>query len=161
MEANYFTILYWFCCTSTWIRHRCTRVPLPEPHFQPPSLYHPSGSSQCTSPEHPVSCIKPGLVIRFTCDTIHVILPNHPTLALSHRVQKTVLYICVYFFPFFFFSRSDHMVGLVRHYPRDFPMVMDILCLCYPVWSSITGGHRSLKVWLGWLRDCPCNLIWT
>jgi len=23
----------------------------------PPSLYHPSGSSQCTSPEHPVSCI--------------------------------------------------------------------------------------------------------
>ena len=29
----------------------------------PPSLYHPSGSSQCTSPKHPVSCIKPGLVI--------------------------------------------------------------------------------------------------
>ena len=25
------------------------------------------------------------------------ILPNHPTLALSHRVQKTVLYICVSF----------------------------------------------------------------
>ena len=23
----------------------------------PPSLYHPSGSSRCTSPEHPVSCI--------------------------------------------------------------------------------------------------------
>ena len=33
----------------------------------PTSLqFHPSGSSQCTSPEHPVSCIKPGLVIRFT-----------------------------------------------------------------------------------------------
>ena len=25
------------------------------------------------------------------------ILPNHPTLSLSHRVQKTVLYICVSF----------------------------------------------------------------
>ena len=25
----------------------------------PPSPYHPSGSSQCTSPKHPVSCIKP------------------------------------------------------------------------------------------------------
>ena len=25
----------------------------------------------------------------------NAILPNHPTLALSHRVQKTVLYICV------------------------------------------------------------------
>ena len=23
MEANYFTILYWFCHTSTWIRHGC------------------------------------------------------------------------------------------------------------------------------------------
>ena len=27
----------------------------------------------------------------------NAILPNHPTLALSHRVQKTVLYICVFF----------------------------------------------------------------
>ena len=25
--------------------------------FPPPSPYHPSGSSQCTSPKHPVSCI--------------------------------------------------------------------------------------------------------
>ena len=27
----------------------------------------------------------------------NAIFPNHPTLALSHRVQKTVLYICVSF----------------------------------------------------------------
>ena len=27
----------------------------------------------------------------------HAILPNHPTLSLYHRVQKTVLYICVSF----------------------------------------------------------------
>ena len=25
MDINYFTILYWFCHTSTWICHRCTR----------------------------------------------------------------------------------------------------------------------------------------
>ena len=31
----------------------------------------------------------------YTC--FNVILPNHPTLALSHRVQKTVLDICVSF----------------------------------------------------------------
>ena len=43
--------------------------------FPPPSLYHPSGSSQCTSPKHPVSCIKPGLAIRFIYDIIHVSLP--------------------------------------------------------------------------------------
>ena len=27
----YFTILYWFCHISTWIHHRYTRVPHPEP----------------------------------------------------------------------------------------------------------------------------------
>ena len=31
----------------------------------------------------------------YTCFNAN--LPNHPTLALSHRVQKTVLYICVSF----------------------------------------------------------------
>ena len=72
------------------------------PILNPPPISlpsHPSGSSQCTSPEHPVSCIKPGLVICFTYDIIRfsAILPNHPTLALSQRVQKTVLYICVSF----------------------------------------------------------------
>ena len=58
----------------------------------PPSPSHPSGSSQCTSPKHPVSCIEPGLVICFTYDNIHVSMP-FSTLAFSHRVQKTVLYI--------------------------------------------------------------------
>ena len=75
MEANYFTILYWFCDTSTWIRHRCSRVPHLEPPLPPPSLYHPSGSSQCTSPKHPVSCIKPSLAIHFIYDIIHVSMP--------------------------------------------------------------------------------------
>ena len=38
----------------------------------PPSPYPPSGSSQCTSPKHPVSCIEPGLATRFIHDIIHV-----------------------------------------------------------------------------------------
>jgi len=83
--------------TLTWISHGFICVPHPEPHLPPPSPSHPSGSSQCTSPEHPVSCIEPGLAICFTYDNIrfHVILSDHPTLAFSHRVSKTVLYICV------------------------------------------------------------------
>ena len=36
---------------------------------------HPSGSSQCTSSKHPVSCIEPGLAIHFTYDNIHVSMP--------------------------------------------------------------------------------------
>ena len=52
MEANYFTILQWFLpyidMNQPWI-YMCSpsRSPLP-----PPSPSHPSGSSQCTSPEH-------------------------------------------------------------------------------------------------------------
>ena len=42
----YFTILYWFCRTLTWILHGCTCVPHPEPpsHLppQPIPLGHPS-----------------------------------------------------------------------------------------------------------------------
>ena len=45
-------------------------TPLP-----PPSPYHPSGLSQCTSPKHPVSCIKPRLAIHFLYDIIHVSMP--------------------------------------------------------------------------------------
>ena len=41
MEANYFTIFYWFCHISTWIHHGCTRVPHPEP---------PSHLPPCTIP---------------------------------------------------------------------------------------------------------------
>ena len=34
-------------------------------------------------------------ILYYTC--FNAILPNHPTLSLSHRVQKTVLYISVSF----------------------------------------------------------------
>ena len=52
-----------YMCSPSW-----TLLP-------PPSPYHPSGSSQCTSPRHPVSCIKPGLATRFIHDSIHVSMP--------------------------------------------------------------------------------------
>ena len=45
-------------------------IPLP-----PTTLYHHSGSSPCTSPKHPVSCIEHRLVIRFLHDSIHVSMP--------------------------------------------------------------------------------------
>ena len=61
-----------------------------------PSLrIHPSGSSQCTSPEHLVSCIEPGLVICFTCDNIHVsmlfsqTIPPSPSPTESKRLFYT------------------------------------------------------------------------
>ena len=70
-----FTILYWFCHTLTWICHGCTWVPNPEPLLPPPTPYHLSGSSPCTSPKHPVSCIGHRLAICFLHDSIHVSMP--------------------------------------------------------------------------------------
>ena len=76
-----------YTCSPSW-------TPLP-----PPSPYHPSGSSQCTSPKLPVSCMEPGLAIHLLYDIIHVLMPFSQIIppSLSHRVQKTVLYICVSF----------------------------------------------------------------
>ena len=52
-----------FCHTLTWIRHGCTCVPESQSPLPPPSQSHPSGLSQCTGSECPVSCIELGLVI--------------------------------------------------------------------------------------------------
>ena len=48
-----------YMCSPSW-----TLLP-------PPSPFHSSGSSQCTSPKHPVSCIVPGLATRFIHDILH------------------------------------------------------------------------------------------
>ena len=52
-----------YMCSPSW-------TPLP-----PPSSSHPSGSSQCSSPKHPVSCFKPGLASHFIHDILHVPMP--------------------------------------------------------------------------------------
>ena len=72
-----------FC--HPWISHGCTCDPHPElPSHLPPHPI-PQGHPKCTSPEHPVSCIEPGLAICFTCDNIHVsmlisqIIPPSPS----------------------------------------------------------------------------------
>jgi len=60
-----------------------------------PSLYPPSGSSQCTSPKHPVLCMEPGLVTHFIYDIIHIsmpfsqIIPPSPSPTESKRLFYT------------------------------------------------------------------------
>ena len=52
-----------YMCSPSW------------PLLPPPSPFHPSGSSQCTSPKHPVSCIEPGLATHFIHDILHDSMP--------------------------------------------------------------------------------------
>ena len=74
-----------YMCSPSW-----TPLPLPSP-------YHPSGSSQCTSPKHPVSCIEPRLAIHFLYDIIRVsmpfsqIIPPSPSPTESKRLFYTSL----------------------------------------------------------------------
>ena len=53
-----------YMCSPSW-----TLLP-------PPSPYHPSGLSQCTSPKHPASCIEPG----HSVDSFGFFSPFHPPL---------------------------------------------------------------------------------
>ena len=95
-----------YMCSPSW-------TPLP-----PASPSHPSGSSQCTRPEHPVSCIETGMAIHFTYDNLHVSMPfSHIILpfpqpqnpkdcsihlclfcCLAYRVVVTIFlnYVCMY-----------------------------------------------------------------
>ena len=98
LEANYFTIMWWFLL-YIHMNQTCVYVSPSWTPFLPPSPSHPSGSSQCTSPEHPASCIELALasashmvIYMFQCYSF-----KHPTLAFSHRVQQSVLYTCVSF----------------------------------------------------------------
>ena len=77
-----------YTCSQSW-------TPLP-----PPSPYHPSGSSQCTNPKHPVSCIEPRLAIRFLYDITHVsmpfsqIIPPSPSPTESKRLFY--IHLCLF-----------------------------------------------------------------
>ena len=70
----------------------------PSPRLLPPSPSHPSGLSQCTGFECPVSCIKLGLVIYFTYGNTHVsmlfsqIIPPSP----SPTESRSLFYISVF-----------------------------------------------------------------
>jgi len=98
LEANYFTILWWFCPTLTWICQGCTCVLHPEP-LPDPSPSHPSGSSQCTSPKHPVSCIEPGraihshmIIYMFQC---HSPKSSHPC-PLPQSPKDYFIHLCLF-----------------------------------------------------------------
>ena len=100
-----------------------TPLPLPSPS-------HPSGSSQCPSPEHPVSCIEPGLAIYFTYDNIHVsmllfqIIPPLPSPKESKRLFYTSVSLLL-----------SHIHSYHYHLSK-FHICVGILYWCFSFWLT-------------------------
>ena len=93
----YFLTLQYCICFAIYQHESATGIHVfPILNLLPPlSPYHPSGSSQCTSPKHPVSCVEPGLATRFIYDILHVsmpfsqIIPPSPSPTESKRLFYT------------------------------------------------------------------------
>ena len=81
-------MLWWFLpymhMTQPWV-YMCSPS---WTSFPPPSPSHPSGSSQCTSPEHPVSYIEPGLVIYFNM-IIYMFQCHSPKSSNPHPLPQS------------------------------------------------------------------------
>jgi len=99
----------------------------PSPTFLP---IPPSGSSQCTSPKHPVSCIEPGLAIRFTYDIIHVsmpfsqIIPPSPSPTESKRLFYTSVSLLL-----------SHIQGYCYHLSK-FHIYALVYCIGFSFWLT-------------------------
>ena len=88
--------LWVFMCPQSW-----THLPLPSPS-------DPPGSSHCTSPERPVSCIEPRLAICFIYGNIHIsmlftqTIPPSPSSTESKSlffISLSLLLSCIKVFP--------------------------------------------------------------
>ena len=88
-----FTILFWFCHISTWIRQRYTCVPHPETFSLLPPCTVPLGRPSARAPPSiQYQFIEPGLVTHFIYDIIYVsmsfsqIIPPSPSPTESKRL---------------------------------------------------------------------------
>ena len=131
----------------------------------PPSPSHPSGSSQCTRPEHPVSYIEPGLAIYFTYDNIHLsmlfsqIIPPSPSPTRSKSLFFTSVSLLL---PHI----KDHCYHLSKFNSVQFSSVAQLcLTLCDPMYHStpdLPVHHQlleSTQTHVHWVGDAiqPCH----
>ena len=100
INFNLFILLYNIVLVLPYIDLNLPRVYMCSPSWTPPPTSLPIPSLWVIPVHHPQA----PCTMHWTCtgnsfqwQCFNAILPSHPTLALSHRVQKTVLYICVSF----------------------------------------------------------------
>ena len=131
--------MYWFC---HWLESYMGVhvVPILKP-LSPPSPSHPSGSSQCTSPEHPVSCIEPGLAIHFTYDNSHVSMPFSHFIMLHHLIFSTIIkLVSIYNGNYCSYWPYKYCVG----YCLIFGGLMFGILKCYLIFPYITIYSHNL-----------------
>ena len=142
MEAN---LLYNIVFVLPYINMNLPRVYMCSPSrtpLPPPSLYHPSGSSQCTSPKHPVSCIEPGLAICFLYDIIHVSMPFSQIIPPSPSPTES---------KGLFYTSVSLLLSLIQgycYYLSKFHIYALVLSC-----SSCVLCRRALDVFVDWMND--------
>ena len=99
----------------------------------PPTPYHLSGSSPCTSPKHPASCIEHRLAIRFLHDSIHVSMPFSQIIppSSSPTESKSPFYTSVSLL-------LSHIQGYHYHLSKfHIPYIcVSILYWCFSFWLT-------------------------
>ena len=144
MDANYFTILYWFCYTSTWIRHGCTCVPHPEPPSHLPSRTIPLGHPSAPAP----SILYPALNLdwRFVSYMILYMFQCHSPHINDFNTDRKLLF-CVRSW------RRPWLLPLggngVWHIPGAF------LLLC----QGGKLGFKNWACWWDWCEECCTGLL--
>ena len=95
----YFTILYWFCHTSTWILQGCTRVPHPDPSPHLPHHTIPLGHRSAPAPTIPYHAlnldgwfISHMILYMFQC---HSPISSHPR-PLSQSPKDCSIHLCLF-----------------------------------------------------------------
>ena len=110
-----------YMCSPSWIL------------LPPPSPYHPSGSSQCTSSKLPASWFEHGLEICFLYDIIHVLMPFSQIIpASSPKESKMLFYTSLSLF-------LSHVQGCHYHFSK-----FHIYALVYCIGVFLSGLLHSV-----------------
>ena len=100
----------------------------------PPSPFHPSGSSQCTSPKHPVSCIEPGLATHFIHDILHVAMPFSQIFPPSPSPTESIRLFCTSVSEVLYLKKSLSYLSV-----QFSSVAKSCLTLCNPMNCSTPG----------------------